>query len=179
MLFRSLQSASSVSPDSENGRERGRDSWAAEGRANEAEPPVAWDGSLRYRAGECWLSVEGLLQFSMVGRRAEQARWHRRFEFLDSVLVDEHTGTGPFLFYPFRRWSGFYFWAARSGKGATAMKTMNMISRRSFLKATAAAAVVSALGLTGCGSSGSSAAASSTASSAAGSAAAASEEGVS
>ena len=49
------------------------------------------------------------------------------------------------------------------------MKTMNMISRRSFLKATAAAAVVSALGLTGCGSSGSSAAASSTASSAAGS----------
>ena len=47
------------------------------------------------------------------------------------------------------------------------MKTMNMISRRSFLKATAAAAVVSALGLTGCGSSGSSAAASSTASSAA------------
>ena len=36
------------------------------------------------------------------------------------------------------------------------MKTMNMISRRSFLKATAAAAVVSALGLTGCGSSGSS-----------------------
>ena len=29
------------------------------------------------------------------------------------------------------------------------MKTMNMISRRSFLKATAAAAVVSALGLTG------------------------------
>ena len=49
------------------------------------------------------------------------------------------------------------------------MKNLNMISRRSFLKATAAAAVVSALGLTGCGSSGSSAAASSTASSAAGS----------
>ena len=57
------------------------------------------------------------------------------------------------------------------------MKTMNMISRRSFLKATAAAAVVSALSLTGCGSSGSSAAASDTASSAAGSAAAASEAG--
>ena len=57
------------------------------------------------------------------------------------------------------------------------MKTMNMISRRSFLKAAAAAAVVSALGLTGCGSSGSSAAASGTASSAAGSAAAASEAG--
>ena len=57
------------------------------------------------------------------------------------------------------------------------MKTMNMISRRSFLKAATAAAVVSALGLTGCGSSGSSAAASSTASSAAGSAAAASEAG--
>ena len=30
------------------------------------------------------------------------------------------------------------------------MKTMNRISRRSFLKAAAAAAVVSALGLTGC-----------------------------
>ena len=40
------------------------------------------------------------------------------------------------------------------------MKNLNMISRRSFLKATAAAAVVSALGLTGCGSSGSPAAAS-------------------
>ena len=31
------------------------------------------------------------------------------------------------------------------------MKTMNMISRRSFLKAAMAAATVSALGLTGCG----------------------------
>ena len=40
------------------------------------------------------------------------------------------------------------------------MKNLNMISRRSFLKAAAAATVVSALGLTGCGSSGSSAAAS-------------------
>ena len=47
------------------------------------------------------------------------------------------------------------------------MKTMNRISRRSFLKAASAAAVVSALGLTGCGSS-----ASSTASSVASSAAA-------
>ena len=28
---------------------------------------------------------------------------------MTTVLVDEHTGTGPFLFYPFRRWSGFYF----------------------------------------------------------------------
>ena len=57
------------------------------------------------------------------------------------------------------------------------MKTMNRISRRSFLKAASAAAVVSALGLTGCGSSASStassAAASSVASSAAGSEAAA------
>ena len=47
------------------------------------------------------------------------------------------------------------------------MKTMNMISRRSFLKAASAAAVFSALGLTGCGavsgSTASSAAASSTA----------------
>ena len=49
------------------------------------------------------------------------------------------------------------------------MKTMNMISRRSFLKAASAAAVFSALGLTGCGaasgSTASSAAASSTAAS--------------
>ena len=51
------------------------------------------------------------------------------------------------------------------------MKTMNMISRRSFLKATMAAAAVSALGLTGCGSSASSTA-SGTASGAAASSAA-------
>ena len=56
------------------------------------------------------------------------------------------------------------------------MKTMKMISRRSFLKAAMAAAAVSALGLTGCGSSASSTA-SSTASSAAASSAAASEAG--
>ena len=56
------------------------------------------------------------------------------------------------------------------------MKTMKMISRRSFLKAAMAAATVSALGLTGCGSSASSTA-SSTASSAAASSAAASEAG--
>ena len=56
------------------------------------------------------------------------------------------------------------------------MKTMNMISRRSFLKAAMAAAAVSALGLTGCGSSASSTA-SSTASSAAASSASASEAG--
>ena len=56
------------------------------------------------------------------------------------------------------------------------MKTMNMISRRSFLKAAMAAATVSALGLTGCGSSASSTA-SGTASSAAASSAAASEAG--
>ena len=164
-----------MSPNGENGQRAGQSSWAAEGRANRAVPLVAWDGSLRYRAGECWLSVEGLLQFSMVGRRAEQARWHRRFEFLDSVLVVEHTGTGPFLFYPFRRWSGFYFLGRPLRERSNRYE--NMISRRSFLKATAAAAVVSALGLTGCGSSGSSAAASGTASSAAGSAAAASEAG--
>jgi len=56
------------------------------------------------------------------------------------------------------------------------MKTMNMISRRSFLKAAMAAAAVSALGLTGCGSSASSTA-SGTASGAAASSAAASEAG--
>ena len=56
------------------------------------------------------------------------------------------------------------------------MKTMNMISRRSFLKAAMAAATVSALGLTGCGSSASSTA-SGTASGAAASSAAASEAG--
>ena len=46
------------------------------------------------------------------------------------------------------------------------MKTMKMISRRSFLKAAMAAATVSALGLTGCGSSASSTASSTAASSA-------------
>ena len=56
------------------------------------------------------------------------------------------------------------------------MKTMNMISRRSFLKVAMAAATVSALGLTGCGSS-ASGTASGTASSAAASSAAASEAG--
>lgn len=56
------------------------------------------------------------------------------------------------------------------------MKTMKMISRRSFLKAAMAAATVSALGLTGCGSSASSTA-SGTASGAAASSAAASEAG--
>ena len=69
-----------------------------------------------------------------------------------------------------------FFTAARSREGATAMKTMNMISRRSFLKAAMAAAAVSALGLTGCGSSASSTA-SGTASSAVASSAAASEAG--
>ena len=57
------------------------------------------------------------------------------------------------------------------------MKTMNMISRRSFLKAASAAAVFSALGLTGCGaasgSTASSAAASSTAAAGTGAASAA------
>ena len=56
------------------------------------------------------------------------------------------------------------------------MKTMNMISRRSFLKVAMAAATVSALGLTGCGSSASDTA-SGTASSVAASSAAASEAG--
>ena len=45
------------------------------------------------------------------------------------------------------------------------MKTMNMISRRSFLKAASAAAVFSALGLTGCGAASGSTASSATASS--------------
>ena len=54
------------------------------------------------------------------------------------------------------------------------MKTMNMISRRSFLKAASAAAVFSALGLTGCG-----AASGSTASSAAASGTAASTKAAS
>ena len=55
------------------------------------------------------------------------------------------------------------------------MKTMNMISRRNFLKAALGAATVSAFSLTGCGGSASSAA-SGTASSAASSSAAASAE---
>ena len=57
------------------------------------------------------------------------------------------------------------------------MKTMNLISRRSFLKATAAAAALSALGLTGCGGSASGSTASSAASSTAASSVAASEAG--
>ena len=56
-------SALTVSPNGENGQRAGQSSWAAEGRANRAVPLVAWDGSLCYRAGECWLSVEGLLPF--------------------------------------------------------------------------------------------------------------------
>ena len=100
------------SPEDGNGRERGRISWAAEGRANESQCfPVAWDGSLRYRAGECWLSVRGFA--ASEGRRAKQARWHRRFEFLDSVLVDEHTGTGSFCYTRTKArpagGAGFYF----------------------------------------------------------------------
>ena len=55
------------------------------------------------------------------------------------------------------------------------MKTMNMISRRNFLKAALGAAAVSAFSLTGCGGSASSAA-SGTASSAVASSAAASAE---
>ena len=70
----------------------------------------------------------------------------------------------------------FILYAARSKEGATAMKTMNMISRRSFLKVAMAAATVSALGLTGCGSS-ASGTASGTTSSAAASSAVASEAG--
>ena len=50
------------------------------------------------------------------------------------------------------------------------MKTMNMISRRNFLKAALGAAAVSAFSLTGCGGSASSAASSAAASSAAASA---------
>ena len=90
--------ASSTSkPPCENGRERGRDSWAAEGRANEAESPVAWDGSLRYRAGECWLSVRGFAAFKRKASKASKvAPQNRNF---DPVLVDEHTGTGSFRIY--------------------------------------------------------------------------------
>ena len=57
------------------------------------------------------------------------------------------------------------------------MKTMNMISRRSFLKAASAAAVFSALGLTGCGAASGSTASSTAASSTAASSTAASAAG--
>ena len=57
------------------------------------------------------------------------------------------------------------------------MKTMNMISRRSFLKAASAAAVFSALGLTGCGAASGSTASSAAASSTAASSTAASATG--
>jgi len=59
-----------------------------------------------------------------------------------------------------------FFMPPAPGKELTTMKTMNMISRRSFLKAAMAASAVSALALTGCGG-----AASSTASTASGAAA--------
>ena len=84
-----------MSPDSENGRERGRDSWAAEGRANGQQALVALDGSLRYRTGECWLSVSGSAVLD-----AEQARWHRRIVFTDPVLVDNTQGQGRFVLRP-------------------------------------------------------------------------------
>ena len=85
------------SPEDGNGRQRGRTSWAAEGRANEAEPLVAWDGSLRYRAGECWLSVRGSAAKVLADSRASKvAPQNRNF---DPVLVDEHTGTGSFRIY--------------------------------------------------------------------------------
>ena len=85
------------SPEDGNGRQRGRTSWAAEGRANEAEPLVAWDGSLRYRAGECWLSVRGSAAKVLADSRASKvAPQNRNF---DPVLVDEHTGTGFFCIY--------------------------------------------------------------------------------
>ena len=57
------------------------------------------------------------------------------------------------------------------------MKTMNMISRRNFLKAALGAAAVSAFSLTGCGGSASSAASGTVSSAAASSAAASAEAG--
>ena len=81
-----------MSPDSENGRERGRALWAAEGRANGQQVLVALDGSLRYRTGECWLSVRG----SASGKQGKQGGTAES-NFTDPVLVDEHTGTGSFF----------------------------------------------------------------------------------
>ena len=58
---------------------------------------VAWDGSLRYRAGECWLSVRGSAAKVLADSRASKvAPQNRNF---DPVLVDEHTGTGSFRIY--------------------------------------------------------------------------------
>ena len=88
-----------MSPDSENGRERGRDSWAAEGRANRAVPLVAWDGSLRYRAGECWLSVEGLLPFPIweMSRASKVAPQNRILPILSLWITHRD---GVVFFYP-------------------------------------------------------------------------------
>ena len=110
-----------MSPDSENGRERGRDSWAAEGRANEAEPLVAWDGSLRYRAGECWLSVEGLLPFPIweMSRASKVAPQNRILPILSLWIT--HRDRVVLLYEnksPSRKWSGFLFYMPPApGKG--------------------------------------------------------------
>ena len=52
---------------------------------------VAWDGSLRYRAGECWLSVRGSA-FEKQGKQGGTAESY----FTDPVLVDNTQGQGRF-----------------------------------------------------------------------------------
>ena len=119
-------------------------------------------------------AVTGSLAVSNLGNEQGKQGGTAESNFTDPVLVDNTQGRGRFLLPRSASGAGFLFiiWAARSRERSTAMKTMNRISRRSFLKAASAAAVVSALGLTGCGSSASSTASSAAASSVASSAAA-------
>ena len=78
--------------------------------------------------------------------------------FTDPVLVDNTQGQGRFsLEIPVPQRERVFFMPPAPGKELTTMKNMNMISRRSFLKAAMAASAVSALALTGCGGAASSA----------------------
>ena len=78
---------------------------------------VAWDGSLRYRAGECWLSVEGLLPFSNLGNEQGKQGGTAESNFTDPVLVDNTQGRGRFVLSPFRKWSGVFLMPPAPGKG--------------------------------------------------------------
>ncbi|RAW57801.1 hypothetical protein C4N22_10825 [Faecalibacterium prausnitzii] len=60
---------------------------------------VAWDGSLRYRAGECWLSVEGLLPFPIweMSRASKVAPQNRILPILSLWITHRD---GVVFFYP-------------------------------------------------------------------------------
>ena len=162
-----------VRTDDKRGRDRGPPRAGQTGKGLSSlgrKPPLQGRGVLALR--------EGLFAVSIVGSGQSKQGGTAESYFTDPVLVDEHTGTGSFFYCkdPSRKVERVLILPPAPGKGAAIMKPMNMITRRSFLKAVSAAAVVSALGLTGCGSSASGTAASSAASGAAASSAAASAE---